>query len=631
VVATEAIREEPRGRRLAALSLAALGVVYGDIGTSPLYAMRECFYGEYGVPVTDSNVLGVLSLIVWALILVVSIKYLAFVMRGDNRGEGGILALMALVVPRQISVRDRAWRLAVLGLFGAALLYGDGMITPAISVSSAIEGLEVATPLFRPYVVPITIIILIALFSVQHRGTAKIGAIFGPLTLVWFSVLAVLGVRAIAMEPSVLRALDPLYAAHFFAENGLPGALVLAAVFLVVTGTEALYADMGHFGRRPIRVAWFAFTLPALLLNYFGQGALLLVNPEAAHNPFYRLAPAWALYPLVTLATLATIIASQAVISGAFSLTRQAVQLGYAPRLLVTHTSSDEAGQIYIAPINWALMVACCGLVLGFGSSTELAAAYGMAVTTTMVITTLLFCVLARKRWGWPRFAVFAFGALFLAIDLAFFCANAIKIEHGGWLPLLIALAILCIMSTWKRGRLVLEARLRETMVPLSLFLADVEKSGITRVPGIAVFLTGEREGTPHALLHNVRHNKVVHEQVIILTVETADAPYVPVKERLSVEQLGHGFCRIVVQYGFMQDSNIPRALAMASSPEFPIDPMKTTYFLGRQKLIAAGKSGLARWRERLFTFLSQNAQSPTTFFRIPSNSVVELGAQIEL
>jgi len=631
VVATEAIREEPRGRRLAALSLAALGVVYGDIGTSPLYAMRECFYGEYGVPVTDSNVLGVLSLIVWALILVVSIKYLAFVMRGDNRGEGGILALMALVVPRQISVRDRAWRLAVLGLFGAALLYGDGMITPAISVSSAIEGLEVATPLFRPYVLPITIIILIALFSVQHRGTAKIGAIFGPLTLVWFSVLAVLGVRAIAMEPSVLRALDPLYAAHFFAENGLPGALVLAAVFLVVTGTEALYADMGHFGRRPIRVAWFAFTLPALLLNYFGQGALLLVNPEAAHNPFYRLAPAWALYPLVTLATLATIIASQAVISGAFSLTRQAVQLGYAPRLLVTHTSSDEAGQIYIAPINWALMVACCGLVLGFGSSTELAAAYGMAVTTTMVITTLLFCVLARKRWGWPRFAVFAFGALFLAIDLAFFCANAIKIEHGGWLPLLIALAILCIMSTWKRGRLVLEARLRETMVPLSLFLADVEKSGITRVPGIAVFLTGEREGTPHALLHNVRHNKVVHEQVIILTVETADAPYVPVKERLSVEQLGHGFCRIVVQYGFMQDSNIPRALAMASSPEFPIDPMKTTYFLGRQKLIAAGKSGLARWRERLFTFLSQHAQSPTTFFRIPSNSVVELGAQIEL
>jgi len=630
-VTLEALREPPRDRRLAALSLAALGVVYGDIGTSPLYAIRECFHGEYGVPVTDSNVLGVLSLVVWSLILVVSIKYLAFVMRGDNRGEGGILALMALVVPRQVEVGGPAWRLAVLGLFGAALLYGDGMITPAISVLSAIEGLEVATPLFRAYVVPLTLVILVALFSVQHRGTARIGALFGPLTLVWFGVLSALGAHGIATEPAVLRALNPGYAAHFFASNGLHGTLVLAAVFLVVTGTEALYADMGHFGRRPIRLAWFAIALPALLLNYFGQGALLLVDPMAAHNPFYRLAPAWALYPLVALATVATIIASQAVISGAFSLTRQAVQLGYAPRLLVKHTSSDEEGQIYIAPINWALMIACCALVLGFGSSTQLAAAYGMAVTTTMVITTLLFCVLARKRWRWNRVAVIAFGAIFLAIDLAFFGANAIKIEHGGWLPLLIAAAIFCIMSTWKRGRLALEKRFRSTMMPLSVFLKDLGTSAITRVPGVAVFLTGERDGTPHALLHNVRHNKVVHEQVILLTVETADVPYVLGADRLWVEPLGHGFCRIVIQYGFMQDSNIPRALALASTPEFPIDPMKTTYFLGREKLIAAGKSGLARWRERLFAFLSRNAQSPTTFFRIPSNAVVELGAQIEL
>jgi KUP system potassium uptake protein len=623
---------EPPGRRkLLTLSLAALGVVYGDIGTSPLYAIRECFYGEYGVPVDPINVLGVLSLIVWALIAVVSIKYLVFVIRADNHGEGGILALMAQVVPSQAPVRGAPWRLAVLGLFGAALLYGDGMITPAISVLSAIEGLEVATPLFQPYVVPVTIVILVALFVVQRRGTASVGAVFGPITLVWFIVLGALGLRAIVAEPSVLRALSPVYAALFFAHNGLDGALVLAAVFLVVTGTEALYADMGHFGRPPIRLAWFAVTLPALLLNYFGQGALLLADPEAAHNPFYRLAPSWALYPLVALATLATIIASQAVITGAFSLTRQAVQLGYCPRIPVTHTSSDEEGQIYVGPVNWMLMVACCGLVLGFGASTNLAAAYGMAVTTTMVITTILFYVLARRRWHWSRLTAGALAAAFLVIDLAFLGANVIKIEHGGWFPLLVALAVFTILSTWKRGRQVLGRRLREASLPLETFLEDVAKSKVVRVPGTAVFMTGDPEGTPHAMLHNLKHNHVVHEQVILLTVDTARAPYLMARERLDVQPLGQGFCRMVVHYGFMQDPNVPRALALASSETFPIDPMTTTYFVGREKLIPAGRSGMARWRERLFALLAQNSAGVTGFFRIPPNRVVELGTQIEL
>jgi KUP system potassium uptake protein len=630
-VSAEATTEPPRGRYLFTLSLSALGVVYGDIGTSPLYAIRECFYGEYGVPVSSANVLGVLSLIVWSLILVVSVKYLVFVMRADNRGEGGILALMALVVSSHAPARGRPWRLAVLGLFGAALLYGDGMITPAISVLSAMEGLEVATPLFRPYVVPGTLVILVGLFLVQRHGTAKVGAVFGPVTLVWFVVLALLGIRGILAEPSVVRALSPVHAVLFFAHNGFHGALVLAAVFLVVTGTEALYADMGHFGRRPIRLAWFVVTLPALLLNYFGQGALLLADADAAHNPFYRLAPSWFLYPLVALATLATIIASQAVISGAFSLTRQAVQLGYSPRVPVTHTSSDEEGQIYIGPINWALMVACCGLVLGFGASTHLAAAYGMAVTTTMVITTLLFYVLARERWHWSRLAAGSLTAVFLAIDLAFLGANAVKIEHGGWFPLLVALGVYAVMSTWSRGRRVLGRRMREAALPLESFLADLEPSKATRVPGTAVFMTSDAVGTPHALLHNYKHNRVVHEQVVLLTIETAERPYVPAPERIEVEHLEHGFCRIVAHYGFMQDPNVPRALALASSEKFPIEPMKTTYFLGREKLIPAGRSGMARWRERLFAFLSQNAGGATAFFRIPPNQVVELGAQIEL
>jgi len=621
----------PSGRYLYTLSLAALGVVYGDIGTSPLYAIRECFHGEYAVPVTPANVLGVLSLIVWSLILVVSVKYLVFVLRADNRGEGGILALMALAVPGRVAAQGRGRYLAALGLFGAALLYGDGMITPAISVLSAIEGLEVATPLLQPVVVPVAIVILVVLFAFQRRGTAGVGAVFGPVTLVWFVVLAVLGGIAIAREPSVILSIDPIYAVRFFATNGWHGPLVLAAVFLVVTGAEALYADMGHFGRRPIRLAWFAVVLPALLLNYFGQGALLLASPAAAHNPFYRLAPDWALYPLVALSTLAAIIAAQAVISGAFSLTRQAVQFGYSPRLPVTHTSSDEIGQIYVAPINWALMLACCGLVLGFQSSTHLAAAYGMAVTTTMIITTVLFYVQARTRWGWSRAAAGSLCGAFLALDVAFFAANVVKIEHGGWFPLVAGGFIFVLMTTWKEGRRVLGNRLRASLVPLELFLEDLPRSGVERVPGTAVFMTGEAGGTPHAMFHNIKHNHVVHSQVVLMTVRTEEIPVVPGNERIAIEPLGQGFCRVIARYGFMETPNVPAIVARVSSSDFPIDPMTTTYFLGREKLIPTGKSGMTRWRERLFAFLARNAHSATAFFRIPPNRVVELGTQIEL
>ena len=492
------------------LSLGALGVVYGDIGTSPLYAIRECFHGEYGVEPTPAHVLGVLSLVFWSLVIVISIKYLVFVMRADNRGEGGILALVALAVPRDVLPRGSGWALALVGVFGAALLYGDGMITPAISVLSAVEGLEVAAPGLGRFVVPVTVAILVALFAIQRRGTGRVGALFGPVMVVWFATLAVLGIRGIAQDPSVLGALAPWHAVEFLAEEGGVGFVVLDSVFLVVTGGEALYADMGHFGRRPIRVAWFGLVLPALLLNYFGQGALLLEDPTVAANPFYRLAPAWCLYPLVALATAATVIASQALISGAFSLTHQAIQLGYCPRLAVNHTSARESGQIYVGSVNWALMLAACALVIGFGSSANLAAAYGMAVTATMLITTVLLCVVARRRWGWGAAAI-ALGASMLPVDLAFFGANLFKIDDGGWFSLAVAAVGFALMSTWKRGRRVLRERLEETGLPLELFLPDLETNKLPRVPGTAVFLAGDPSGTPLALLHNVKHNKVVH------------------------------------------------------------------------------------------------------------------------
>jgi KUP system potassium uptake protein len=616
---------------LALLALGALGVVYGDIGTSPLYALRECFHGSHGVEPTPANVLGVLSLVFWALIFVISIKYLVFIMRADNRGEGGILALMALVRSEKRVKSKRQWTLVALGLFGAALLYGDGMLTPAISVLSAVEGLEVATTLFQPYVVPITIVILILLFAIQRHGTAGVGAVFGPITLLWFAVLAVLGVQGILGNPAVLRAVHPLHGLSFFARNGVQGFLVLGGVTLVITGGEALYADMGHFGRRPIRLAWFVVVLPALLLNYFGQGAMLIDNPGAAHNPFFRLAPEWALYPLVVLATVATCIASQAVISGAFSLTRQAVQLGYSPRVDIVHTSPGEIGQIYIPSVNWALMVCTIGLVLGFGKSTNLAAAYGIAVTSTMVITTLLAFIVERKLWRWSFGLAAGVTAAFLCVDLAFFGANFVKVAHGGWFPLVVALVVYTFLATWKRGREILAVRLARTSLPLETFVADVGKRLPARVPGTAIFLNGDERSTPVALLHNLKHNRVLHETNVLVHVQTLEVPHVGPQERLRVEELGGGFWRVVMCYGFMQDPDVPEALAATREHGLELDPRLATYFLSRNTLIPSKRPGMALWRERLFAFMQRNATRATQYFRIPPNRVVELGMQLEI
>ena len=621
----------PQGRYLFILSLTALGVVYGDIGTSPLYAIHECFEGGHQLPVTPANILGVLSLILWSLVLVISFKYLVFVLRADNRGEGGIIALTALVTPVKASATGRRLLLIALGLFGACLLYGDGMITPAISVLSAVEGLGIATPLFDPYIIPITVAILVGLFGFQRRGTAGVGAVFGPIIVGWFGVLAILGLRQILLAPQVLVAVNPWYALDFFLRNGWVGFLVLGSVFLVVTGGETLYADMGHFGTRPIKLAWFALVLPALLLNYFGQGALLTLHPAAVENPFYRMAPSWALYPLVLFSTVATVIASQAVISGAFSLTRQAIQLGYLPRLEIRHTSAKEKGQIYLPGINWALAAACIGLVLGFRSSGNLAAAYGVAVTTTMGITTLLFFVVASRHWHWPLYLALPLCGSFLAIDLSFFSANIFKVVNGGWFPLLVAILVFTLMTTWKRGRGVLAQRLRATAVPVASLLKNLEVSSPIRVPGTAVFMNGNPEGTPPAFLHNIKHNKVMHERLLILNVVTEEAPYVPAKDRISVERLGDGIYRLDVHYGFMEDPNIPKALSLVDLEGWTYDPEQTTFFLGRETLISTEKPGMAHWRKNLFIFMSSNARSAASFFDLPPNRIVVMGAQVEL
>jgi KUP system potassium uptake protein len=625
-------RDEPRGSYLVALSLGALGVVFGDLGTSPLYALRESFHSEYGLTPTHANVLGILSLILWSLILVISVKYLLFVMKADNRGEGGIIALTALVAPHMESPRGRRAILVLLGLFGAALLYGDGMITPSISVLSAIEGLEVATPLFRPYVLPITITILVILFAIQSRGTGKVGKVFGPVMLLWMVVLALLGLRSIVAEPAVIAAIDPRHAVWFFERNGWRGFLVLGSVVLALTGAETLYADMGHFGKKPIRLTWFAVVLPALMLNYFGQGALVLAHPELVDQPFFQMAPTWALYPLVALATAATVIASQAVISGAFSLTMQAVQLGYMPRLEIDHTSERERGQIYIPSVNWALMFACIGLVLGFRSSSNLAAAYGVAVTTDMVFTTILFAVVARSRFRWSIPAVLLLAAAFLVADLAFWAANIIKVPHGGWFPLVIAAAVFILMTTWKRGREILAQRLKVGELPFEVFTESILRKPPVRVPGTAIFMYGNTATTPPALLHNLKHNKVLHERVVLLTIRTEEIPHVPTSERVRVEDLGHGFFRVVLTYGFMEDPNVPASLQLAKSQGLEFKTMDTTYFLGRENLIATSRRrGMAVWREKLFAWMSKNSRAATSFFRLPPNRVVELGAQIEL
>ena len=610
--------------------------MYGDIGTSPLYAMRECFFGSHPVPPTHENVLGVLSLIIYALVLVISIKYVALVMRADNQGEGGILALTALV-PGLKGERGASARLAVgrpiliaLGIFGTALLYGDGMITPAISVLSAVEGMEVVTPLLRPYVVPVTVVILVGLFVIQRYGTHRVGGLFGPIVIVWFATIATLGVIWIAREPVVLGAFDPRHAVTFFASNGLTGFAVLGAVFLVVTGGEALYADMGHFGKEPIRLAWFALVLPSLLLNYLGQGALLLLNPKATH-PFFQLAPTWALVPLVGIATVAAIIASQALISGAFSITRQAMQLGLAPRLDVEHTSAHEIGQIYVPQVNWALMSACVFIVIGFGSSSDLAAAYGIAVTLTMVITVLLLYVVMTERWKWPKPATLAVMSLFLIIDLAFFGANALKVLQGGWVTLVVALAIFILMTTWKTGRRLVAERLTARAISLDDFMATVEAVKPVRVPGTAVFMTAQPTGTPPALAHNLRYNKVLHEHVIVLTVATAQVPHVPISERVSVQPLGQSLFNVRVQYGFMEDPNVPDALLQAREQGLHIDLDDTTYFLGRETIIVTARQGMAVWREKLFVLMARNAVRATAFFRLPPERVVELGVQVEM
>jgi len=612
------------------LTLAALGVVFGDIGTSPLYALRECFHGPHAIAPTPANVLGVLSLIFWALVVVISIKYVTYVMRADNQGEGGILALMALIPPTYRGPQSRGV-LTVLGLFGAALLYGDGIITPAITVLGAMEGLKTATPFFDPYVVPLTVAVLVALFLVQHRGTAAVGAVFGPVMVVWFAAIGILGLRMVIQSPSVLTAINPLHGFDFFMRNGPHGFLVLGSVFLVVTGGEALYADMGHFGTRPIRLAWFAIVQPGLMLNYFGQGALLLATPRAAEQPFFLLVPSMLLLPMVVLATLAAVIASQALISAVYSLTRQAVQLGYSPRLEIQHTSAETIGQIYVPQINFALMAATVALVIAFGSSSSLAAAYGIAVTATMGITTLLAYVVSRYVWGWSRLAAGLITGLFFVVDLAFFGANVLKIAHGGWVPLVIAATVYLLMTTWKRGRDILGARLRERAYPFAQFLKDIAARPPIRVPGTAVFMTGSPAGTPITLLHNLEHNKVLHEKVVLLTVTTADIPQVPADDRVSVEPLGENFFRVTLVYGFIEEPNVPAALAEAREQGLRIDPKTTTYFLGRETLLATRRPGMAVWRERLFVLMSRNAMRATAFFRIPSDRVVELGLQLEL
>jgi KUP system potassium uptake protein len=615
---------------LAVVTLAALGVVYGDIGTSPLYALRECFHGPHAIEVTRGNVLGVLSLIVWSLIVVISIKYLTFVMRADNQGEGGILALMALVPVDYRSAKSRGV-LVALGLFGAALLYGDGMITPAISVLGAMEGLTTATPAFAPYVVPLTVAVLVGLFLIQSHGTARVGAIFGPVMLLWFVTIGILGLRSILGDPQVLVAVDPRHAWDFFHRNGFHGFLVLGSVFLVVTGGEALYADMGHFGKRPIRLAWFALVQPALMLNYFGQGALLLADPQHAEQPFYLLAPEWLLYPLVALATLAAVIASQALISAVFSLTRQAVQLGYSPRMAILYTSAETMGQIYIPQVNWALMVATITIVLAFRSSSALAAAYGIAVTMTMGITTVLAYVISRQVWGWGRLAAGAAASAFIIADLAFFGANVLKFAHGGWVPLLIASVAFLIMTTWKRGRQIVGDRLRARAYPFADFLEDISAHPPHRVEGTAVFMTGTGTGTPPTLIHNLEHNKVLHEQVILLTVITADVPHVAPEDRLRVEPLAECFFRVTVAYGFTETPDVPAALAGLDAHKVHVDLATTTFFLGRETLLATKRPGMAVWRERLFVLMSSNAMRATSFFNIPSERVVELGMQLEL
>jgi KUP system potassium uptake protein len=614
---------------MAPLIIGAIGVVYGDIGTSPLYTLRTAFNGVHAIPLTEPNVLGVLSVIFWSLMIVVTLKYVTLIMRADNNGEGGILALTALV-SRGTEGRLRWW-LVGLGIFGAAMFYGDGMITPAITVLGAVEGLEVIAPDMHAFVVPISVAILVGLFMLQKRGTARIGAIFGPVMCLWFVVLAVFGAIEVASAPHVLLALNPLYAARFLFDDPVTAFYALGAIVLAVTGTEALYADMGHFGRSPIRRAWIVFVLPALVINYFGQGALILNDPANVQNPFYLLAPEALRAPLLILATAAAIIASQAVITGAFSLTRAAIQMGYAPRLTIEHTSERAIGQIYVPFVNWTLMVAVLMLVVGFRSSDNLAAAYGIAVTMAMMIDSVLIFVVMRRIWRWSRIAAVAIAAPLLMIDVMYLASNAHKIPEGGWVPLLIGAIVFTLLTTWKRGRLVLMQRLAEDAMPSDLFIQSIQASPPTRVPGTAVFLTSASNRVPHALLHNLKHNKVLHQRVVFLTVVTRDVPFVDDEERVEIRSLGCDFYQMSAHYGFKEDPDVPALLETCGRRGFVFDMMDTSFFVSRETLIASVAPGMALWRERLFVSMSKNATKASEFFQIPTNRVVELGTQVEL
>lgn len=612
------------------LYLGALGIVYGDIGTSPLYSMREIFSPAYGLALTSANVLGILSLIFWALMLIISLKYVIFVMRADNKGEGGIMALMALALhPR----RHRPGRNAIItiGLFGTALFYGDGIITPAISVLSAVEGLEVAAPKLHTYIVPITLIVLIALFYFQRKGTEWVGFFFGPIMLVWFLVLGWLGGKSVYINPSVLQAVDPTHAIRFFAEHGSHGFLALGAVVLAFTGAEALYADMGHFGKQPIQASWFFLVFPALILNYFGQGALLLRDPSSVTNPFYLLTPQEYLYPMIGLSTLATVIASQAVISGAYSITQQAIRLGYLPRMHAQHTSSATQGQIYVPAINNSLLIIIVLVVLTFKESSNLAAAYGIAVTGTMVITTLLVTFVAVDTWKWhPLMAGTVFGCL-LGVDLGFFSANAVKIPHGGWFPVLIGLILFKMMATWKKGRRVLTSSLQRASTSLKSFIEEVKANPPLRVPGTAIYLYSHNLSMPFTLHQNLQYNKVLHEKVVLLTVKTYDIPSVPEQDRFRIEDFGLNIYRITLHFGFMETPNIPKAISLHEPVEFEIDVKHAMYFLSRETLIPSDNAGLSPWQERLFILMFRNAASPITFFGLPTNSAIELGTLVKI
>ncbi len=617
---------------LTALSIAAMGVVYGYIGTSPLYTMKEVFNGPHAVAVTPDNLLGILSLIFWALTITVSLKYVLFITRADNRGEGGIMALTSLALRTRGAGPGLMWLMSILGIFGAGLFYGDAVITPAMSVLSAVEGLEIATPMFKPYVVPITIGVLCALFLLQPRGTASVGALFGPVMMFWFGTLGVLGIYNILRHPDVMAAINPWYAVHFFLENRGHAYLALGAVVLAITGGEALYADMGHFGRRPIKWAWLVYVFPCLYLNYLGQGALILDNPAAVKNPFFLLVPEILLYPMVALATAATVIASQAVISGAFSLTSQAMQLGYCPRINVRFTSEREKGQIYIPNINWLLLLAVIVLVLGFKSSSNLASAYGIAVTLTMMIDTLLAFVVVRALWNWSWLQAGIFLTLFFVVDFAFFSANLVKILDGGWFPLVLGLSVFTLLATWKRGRSLLYEKLQQDSMPLDAFISSLKYGGPLRVPGTGIFMTTRPDGVPRAMLHNLLHNKVLHERVILLNVNIQDIPHVAETERMQVEPLSDGFYRVMLNYGFKDDPNIPVALEMCGYMGMaPVEMMETSFFLGRETIVPNRVPAMTLWRQILFMWMFRNADTATDYFKLPTNRVVELGTQVEL